>query len=42
MKRKSYKQEKVLDTLPNGTVYKVSKEGKHYLMHEFTDINESD
>lgn len=35
MKTKGYKQEKVLDTSDNCTIYKASKNGKFYLMHEF-------
>lgn len=40
---KGYKQEKVIDTpTENCTIYKVSKDNKTYLMHEFESINDSD
>lgn len=40
---RGYKEEKLLDA-PNDncTIYKVSKDGRTYLMHEFEDINDSD
>lgn len=40
---RGYKPQKVLD-MPseNCTISQVSKDGKHYIMHEFEQINESD
>lgn len=40
---RGYKQEKVLDTpSENHTIYRASKDGKQFLMHEYESINESD